>query len=127
MVAVLLTTFSVLALVSARADLRLSDKAADSVESYYAADGEAEKWLAAIDVLIQQTLAERPAAAGPVSLDDFTGALSSAGYEAVPTADGRAQVSATFVIDERRDLVVEIALDSAGEIDILRWQTVPKR
>jgi hypothetical protein len=127
MVAVLLTTFSVLALVSARADLRLSDKATDSVEHYYVADGEAEQWLAAVDALARQERSELPPGNNSAALSMLVEALSSAGYEAVGADDGRVRVAETFVIDERRDLIVEIALDTTGEIDILRWQTTPRR
>jgi hypothetical protein len=115
MVAVLLTTFSVLALVSARADLRLSEKAVVSTQGYYAADGEATQWLADIDAIAQEGQA------------DLAGALAAAGYAVVTTDDGRTGLSASFTIDEKRDLVVEIALDSARETDILRWQTVVRR
>ncbi|MDR2106383.1 MAG: hypothetical protein LBP24_03140 [Coriobacteriales bacterium] len=115
MVAVLLTTFSVLTLVSARADLRLSNKVIASTQGYYAADGDAEQWLAGVDALVQE------------GHGDLAGALSAAGYEVATTGDGRTGLSAVFPMDSGRDLMVEIALDRTGEIDILRWQSVPKR
>jgi hypothetical protein len=114
MVAVLLTTFSVLTLVSARADLRLSSRAVASTQSYYAADGEAEHWLAAVDAFAQEGHA------------DLGGDLGAAGYQVSATEDGRVKLAEVFSIDEKRDLVVEIALDTTGEIDILRWQSVPR-
>lgn len=43
-----LTTFATLSFVSARADLKLSKKASDSVSEYYAADSTAETYLAQI-------------------------------------------------------------------------------
>lgn len=43
-----LTTFATLSFVSARADLKLSKKASDSVSEYYAADSAAETYLAQI-------------------------------------------------------------------------------
>jgi hypothetical protein len=115
MVAVLLTTFSVLALVSARADLKLSDKAVVSTQGYYAADGEATQWLADVDAVVREGGA------------DSAEALAAAGYTVTTTDDGRTGLSTSFAIDEKRDLIVEIALDSAGETDILRWQTVVRR
>jgi hypothetical protein len=115
MVAVLLTTFSVLTLVSARADLRLSTKAVESTQAYYAADGEAQRWLAAVDGIIRE------------AQGDPATELSAAGYQ-VDTADGQQpRLAEAFPIDDKRDLAVEIALDSSGEIDILRWQTVVRR
>jgi hypothetical protein len=114
MVAVLLTTFSVLALVSARADLRLSNKVVESTQSYYAADGKAEQWLADVDAFIREGHA------------DLEGDLFAAGYQVVVASDGQMQLTEEFAIDDKRDLVVEIALDRTEEIDILRWQSVPK-
>ncbi|MDR1714163.1 MAG: hypothetical protein LBR39_08460 [Coriobacteriales bacterium] len=49
MVVVLLTTFSVLALVSANSDLRLSRMATTSAQSYYQADSAAQRWLTELD------------------------------------------------------------------------------
>jgi hypothetical protein len=115
MVVVLLTTFSVLALVSARAELRLANRAVESTQNYYAADGEAERWLADLDAFIQE---ER---------DDRDGDLASAGYQVSSTDDDRTKLTESFTVDNRRDLIVEVALDRAGEMDILRWQTVSKR
>jgi hypothetical protein len=115
MVAVLLTTFSVLALVSARADLRLSSRVATSTQSYYAADGEAEQWLAEVDAFARGGHA------------DFTADLLAAGYQVEVRDDGHVRLAETFPIDDKRDLIVEITLDSAGEMDILRWQSVSRR
>ncbi|MDR1184671.1 MAG: hypothetical protein LBK67_07740 [Coriobacteriales bacterium] len=115
MVVVLLTTFSVLALVSARAELRLANRAIESTANYYTADGEAERWLADLDAFISEERGDRE------------GDLASAGYQVSATDEGQTKLTESFAIDERRDLIVEIALDSAGEMDILRWQTMPKR
>jgi hypothetical protein len=114
MVAVLLTTFSVLTLVSARADLSLSEKAVTSTQTYYAADGKAEQWLAKVDTFVQQTH------------DDLVGDLTAAGYQPSVDDNGQLKIATTIPIDDKRDLIVEVALDSAGEMDILRWQSVPK-
>jgi hypothetical protein len=115
MVVVLLTTFSVLALVSARAELRLANRAIESTQNYYAADGEAERWLADLGAFIGE---ER---------DNRDGDLASAGYQVSSTDDGRTKLTESFIVDDRRDLIVEVACDEAGEIDILRWQTTPKQ
>jgi hypothetical protein len=115
MVAVLLTTFSVLALVSARADLRLSEKVIESTAGYYAADGEAEQWLADVDMLIQQ------------EEGDLADALLSAGYQVDTTDEGRTVLTESFNIDSNRDLIVEIAVDKTEGIDILRWQSLPRQ
>jgi hypothetical protein len=114
MVAVLLTTFSVLALAQARADLRLSERVVASTQGYYAADGQAEQWLAQLDAFVQGAQGD------PVA------GLGAAGYEVVSSQEGQAVVFEVFVIDEHRDLVVEVAVDKAGRIDILRWQSTPR-
>jgi hypothetical protein len=110
MVAVLLTTFSVLTLVTAGADLRLSVKTVESAENYYAADGAAEQWLADLDSLLAEN--------SKLSEAD----LSSAGYK-VATKDGLTVVSEEFSIDAIRSLSLEVAIDRNGTIDILKWQS----
>ena len=114
-VAVLLTTFSVLTLVTARADLRLSNKAIESTQSYYTADSEAEQWLAVLDNFVIR------------SHVDLLRDLNSAGYKVSTAVDGRILVTESFFMDSKRDLLVEVAIDSNGRIDILTWKTISKR
>ena len=114
-VAVLLTTFSVLTLVTARADLRLSNKAIESTQSYYTADSEAEQWLAILDNFVIR------------SHVDLLRDLNSAGYKVSTAVDGRILVTESFFMDSKRDLLVEVAIDSNGRIDILTWKTISKR
>jgi hypothetical protein len=114
MVAVLLTTFSVLALVSARADLKLSNKVVESTQSYYAADSQAEQWLAELNAFV--------ATGHP----DLVERLALAGYTATTIEDGRVLVTGVFFLDTGRDLVVEVAFNSMGDRDILRWQSTPR-
>jgi hypothetical protein len=114
MVAVLLTTFSVLTLVTASADLRLSNKTVESAENYYAADGAAEQWLADLDAFLEQNPSSTEA--------DFT----AAGFQVTTTEEGSLKASQEFSIDENRSLVVEVALDVDGSWDILKWQSVLK-
>ncbi|MDR0347378.1 MAG: hypothetical protein LBH56_03290 [Coriobacteriales bacterium] len=116
MVAVLLTTFSVLALVSARADLRLSNKVVASTQAYYVADAEAEQWLASLDARVSDYRA--------TSGSGLAGSLAAAGYRVDTAGDGSLRIASSFSIDEGRNLEVELALDTKGEITILRWQTV---
>jgi hypothetical protein len=109
LVAVLLTTFSVLALVSARADLRLSDKTAEAMESYYSADSQAEAWLAEIDERVDSGSFSATAGGGSE-------------YTVGATSDGQITITRIFTIDEVRDLIVELKIDDGAEIEILRWQ-----
>ena len=132
LVAVLLTTFSVLAFVTARADLRLSNKAVESTQSYYIADGQAEEWLAELDAHV----VEGEGGTLWILAGDFAAALADAGYKAATSTDGtstggastdeRVVVKESFSIDDRRELVVEVAINKDGGLDILRWQTVSK-
>jgi len=114
-VAVLLTTFSVLTLVTARADLRLSNKAIESTQSYYAADSEAEQWLATLDNFVVR------------GHSDLIMDLRSSGYQVSVAGDGRILVTELFSMDSKRDLLVEVAIDSKGRIDILTWKTISRR
>jgi hypothetical protein len=112
MVAVLLTTFSVLTLVTASADLRLSNKTVESAENYYAADGAAELWLADLDA------------------DGWLGVMTDSSMKYMPKEsidDDHMKISQEFPIDDLRVLSVEVVLASDGTIDILTWQSVLKK
>jgi len=113
-VAVLLTTFSVLALVTARADLRLSNRAIESSQSYYAADGQAEQWMATLDSFTNQNKA------------NLLNSLTAGGYAATPKDGNWIVIDKRFSIDTTRDLLVEVAVNSNGELDVLKWQTTSK-
>ena len=115
-VAVLLTTFSVLTLVTARADLRLSEKAIESTQNYYSADGQAEHWLAELDGFVAK------------GHEDMAADLAAAGYRVVGiTGDGRLLVRQTFSLDAGRELAVDISIKTDGRLDVLAGQTVSKR
>ena len=114
-VAVLLTTFAVLTLVTARADLRLSNKAIESTQNYYAADSQAEQWLAELDDFFSR------------DHEDLAVAIALAKYKVDTASDGRMLVFEQFVIDDKRYLLVEVAVDSYGKLDILTWKSVASR
>jgi hypothetical protein len=148
MVALLLTTFSVLALASARADLRLSEKVVASTQGYYAADGQAAQWLADLDAFLRDrsgadadaaASAEAPADAGtgadaadpadpaaPQADSALAAALSSAGYTLGESAEGRLSVVEEFPIDELRFLAVEVSIDETRQTEVLRWQSMSR-
>jgi hypothetical protein len=115
MVAVLLTTFSVLTLVTASADLRLSYKTVESTTNYYAADSAAELWLGDLDAFLAES-------ENPTELD-----LSSAGYTVSTNDEGRVVVSQEFPIDTTRVLVLEVAVEPGGTLDILKWQSTSRQ
>ncbi|HBT95182.1 MAG TPA: hypothetical protein DEB24_03345 [Coriobacteriia bacterium] len=110
LVAVLLTCFSVLALVTARADLSLSNKATDAMVDYYTADLAAELWLAEVqDVLYS----------GQASV---TSKLSAAGYRTGTSSSGQVTLSQSFVVDDVRSLDVELTIHDNATIEITKWQ-----
>ena len=113
MAVLLLLSFAMLSLLSANSDAYLSEKAAQSVKDYYAADCQAETWW----INLKQT-AERT--------DDTTVAerLSNAGFESVFT-DGDYIIRNAFFIGENRNLMVCAAVSENGKARILLWQSMP--
>jgi hypothetical protein len=112
MVAVLLTTFSVLTLVTASADLRLSNKTVESVHNYYKADSAAEEWLAEMDA------------------DGWLSVVTDSSQRYIPSEsidDDHMKISHEFPIDDLRVLTVEVIIDRDGSIDILKWQSNLKK
>lgn len=115
MVAVLLTVFSVLTLVSARSDLRLSSKAIESTQAYYQADSQAEQWLAEVDGIVSQAVS---------SGTDIAVALGDQGFWATTASDGQILLTQDFPIANNRKLVVELAINSSGSVTVQKWQVV---
>ncbi|MCL1847810.1 MAG: hypothetical protein FWF91_07600 [Coriobacteriia bacterium] len=126
-VAVLLTTFAVLTLVTARADLRLSTRATESTQNYYAADSEAERWLADLDALVEEERVQERSPEQGLTHASLGSRLAAAQYTVQTTEDGGLLVRRSFSIDERRELVVEILIDTDYRLEVYRWQTDLKR
>lgn len=91
-----LTVFAMLCLATVSADRRLSQRSAQSVAEYYAADTEAETILAALR-------------AG--SVPEGVARQGDTYAYAVPLSDSR-------------ELRVEVRLTAEGDCTVLRWQTV---
>ncbi len=99
-----LLTFAVLSLVSAQADLRLSEKSAQRTTDYYAAENAANAILA-----------------GLLTADDLD--AFAAASDVTLTEDGRA--SYQVPLGEDQILAVEVALPAdGGPWRIERWQAV---
>ena len=114
-VALCLTTFAVLSLLSARADLNLSRKAADAAAAYYAADSQGQALLG--------RLAQKAAAAG--SADRFL--LDAAGESTALDQQGGAVLSWSLPVDETTTLDCTVDFAPAltgGRPSVLRWQAV---
>ena len=102
-----LLTFAVLSLVSAQANLRLSQKSAERTTAYYAAENQANDLLTGLLQAREE---------GPEALADW-----AAAQDVTLTEDGRA--SYQVPLGEDQVLAVEIALDEDG-YRIGRWQAV---
>ena len=89
----LLTVFGVLALLSARADKKLSDRTHAAVEAYYLADLEAQRIIAAVDGQI--------AAGEPVSVDGVT--VEGETYRIVVPIDEKRAILVIWVPDSGVD------------------------
>lgn len=111
-----LTTFSMLTLLTANADLKLSQKVATSTIEFYEADALAEEELSKIDTI-----------AGTHS--DPIPALKAAGYE-VEIQEKSYLVSYILPINDVKQLYVQLRYEYdaekiAGNYDIIAWQVQP--
>ena len=89
-----LTTFGILSFLSARADLRLTERAADHTVAYYKADRAVEDTLAAIDDALVKARREFASLPEAETLSADTLPSRQAVYEefSVPVGDGRRQI-----------------------------------
>ena len=115
-----LTVFATLSLVSAQADLRLAERAAETTAAWYEADGRAAEFLCALDQAFEKASspAELPGAEileGAAVLDD------SLGY------DGARLLRYQVAVDENRaiEAVVSYTVSESGlSRRIESWRTV---
>ena len=106
-----LTTFATLSMVSANADLKLTEKSAAAAQDYYAADAEAEQILAAIDAYARQLWTQNP---NPAAFADACQMLSSAvdgGITTLRPAGGNTMLAQYAVpINDTHQLAVELEI-----------------
>ena len=112
LVVLLLATFSVLSLASARSDQHLSLMAAQATTEYYEADAAAVEWYAELSEFLASTRSS-----------DWAKTLDNAGYE-VNTVGEEVRVSAHFSIGSHKELAVTVAVARDGSAMIRRWQSV---
>jgi hypothetical protein len=115
-----LTAFSALSLVSARADLRLTQKAADSVSRYYEANAAAQALLGDCDRALQT------GAAGALDAADYAGRVAGAlmdkpDFFVLPSEAG-AQISFEVPVDEKRVLQVSLTAPFSDKDAALRYR-----
>lgn len=103
-----LTIFAVLSLVTTNSDLKLSTRAAKSIEDYYAAEYAAETKVLEVK--------EALGAEGTP-----TQRLQKMDVDVIEREDGGAKIRFTQNVDARRDLRVELELDADGKLSISKW------
>lgn len=110
-----LTVFAVLSFVSADADYRLSERAADSTEYYYKADTEMQAAIAAVDALLKE--------GSPDSA--FTSSAIGAQLSR-PSVD---TLQLTVAVDQNRQLEVTLNIPGEGgaRYRVTRYQVVVTR
>ena len=113
MAVLLLTSFALLSLLSANSDLLMSQKAAQAVKEYYAADCQAETWM----MHLKQTITNTDEI--PVDVK-----LHQAGFQA-EYANEEYIVNKTFPMGEKKNLMVSASVSASGGIRILFWQSAP--
>lgn len=113
----LLTTFSVLSLVSARYDWKLTEQTFTATADYYTADYAACEWLSEIEAAFEKT-----------DSDDWTSLVVETSDDVFLVEDESGwQACRSFSIDQRRELLVGLKIRADGQIEITRWviQTIP--
>lgn len=112
LVILVLVVFATLSMTTSKADLNLSQKTADSITAFYAADSEAEEKIAEIASVISEGA-------------DWESKLKESGYEIIPDNSGNNIIKYIVEIDKNRNLVIEIMATSDGKLTKNRWQVVP--
>lgn len=104
-----LTIFAVLSLVTTNSDLRLSTKAAKSIQDYYAAEYAAETKVIGIRDALRKE-------GSPVLLPQ------SFDVEVSLEENGESSISFVQNVDSRRDLYVILHLDVGGKLSVSAWR-----
>ena len=119
-----LTLFSVMALSSSQADLRLSEKNAKNVEAYYHAENE-------VYVIMQQAEWLWPAGKQRPSLEAFDEVLGNLPDEYLFSAEmlgSNMLLSASIPVLDGSNLQVELLIQAAGNgqrWEVRQWQLMP--
>lgn len=121
LVILVLVVFSALSLITAKADLNLSQKTADTIKSYYTADDKAETIIAEFgDIMGDEE-------AGKINDEDFarySGAFTDGKDYSYDSGDNILKF--TVPIDDSRELKVEVQYKNNGQIEEkLLWQVIP--
>lgn len=114
LVILVLVVFSTLSLITAKADLNLSEKTASNIEAYYAADAKGEIIISEISEIIN-------------SGSDVAGYAKDKGYTYEPSGGG-GLLTFTVVVDDSRQLNAKVAFDGSGNVvEKQLWQVKPSK
>lgn len=114
LVILVLVVFSTLSLITAKADLNLSEKTASNIQSYYEADSEGETIICEISDIIN-------------SGSDVVNYAKDKGYTFEPSGSGGV-LKFSIVIDDSRNLNAEVIFDGSGKvIEKKLWQVKPSK
>ena len=109
LVILVLVVFSALSLITAKADLNLSQKTANNIKEYYEADSEGERILSQVSDSIRR------------------GSQNNSGYNLENTGNGQL-LKFTIPINESKNLNAEVMFDNRGNITEKRlWQVTPAK
>lgn len=121
LVILVLVVFSALSLITAKADLNLSQKTADNIKAYYAADSDAEMIIADFGDIL--------ASGETTKINDgdfvrYSGAFT--GGKDYSYNDANDTLKFTVDIDGSRELKIEVQYKDNGQVrKKLIWQVVP--
>ena len=108
-----LVVFAALSITTSKADLRFSEKTADSLKAFYEADAAAEDKMAEVADAIAQGGNWRAV----LSENDFS----------ISSANSGTLIAYTVPIDENRNLSIRLLADNEGKLTRKLWQVVPAK
>ncbi len=121
LVILVLVVFSTLSLITAKADLTLSEKTAENIQAYYNADNSAELIIADFGDVI--------GSGETINDEDFSrySGVFTKGKDYSYASAGRL-FKFNVTIDDSRELKVEVTYDDNGKInETLLWQVSPTK
>lgn len=118
------TVFGILSFSSARSDWKLTQKNAESVQKYYAADSKAQELLRELDERITELALDSSSISTTMLTEEFT--KNQVHDIVVQAADTPEQLVVTIPMGELQELQLELRLSaSAPHYRIVRYQLTP--
>ena len=124
-----LTTFGVLSLVSAQADRRLTQKAAEATLRFYEADADADRLLQQVDVLLFEARREarRLSFAGDGEIESLYPPIVRQRLASIASLESSDGTTATFLVpmDDSRRLCIQLTILPPD--DTARYEVISRR